>query len=466
MSEAEIRTRNDFQTSVRYLESVQAALNQRLSGLSPLISVMSDAVAILVGLFVITPLFTPFGYHTASITHAQIVLLIGVLCGGFAIRGHYNDRRDFSADVTEITVGVAAAGLLLSTSIESTTPWVPIAFLLVMARFAMKWLMFQVSDARLPALLIGPQTYCAALRSALDGNWYRGFKVREEIICDTLRFEDVEPVLVGLAHAGSIGLVVLPVEAPSDEVAKVRSLANRLGMALSLSYAPHRQFVVDHFFGTEVTMLREVPSWGSWMHKYTKRLFDLTLSILGLACISPILLIICLLVSKDRGPVIYASPRIGCGGRTFRAFKFRTMVMNADQVLQDLLERDPAARHEWETTFKLQKDPRITPIGHVLRRFSLDELPQVINVIRGEMSLVGPRPLLLAEREKYGEAFGLYCKCVPGITGPWQVSGRNNLEYQRRIELNSWYANHATIWTDILILIRTFTSVVTAKGAV
>jgi undecaprenyl-phosphate galactose phosphotransferase len=149
----------------------------------------------------------------------------------------------------------------------------------------------------------------------------------------------------------------------------------------------------------------------------------------------------------------------------FRILKFRTMVMDADRNLKDLLERDLEARHEWETTFKIRNDPRITRIGRILRRFSLDELPQIINVIRGEMSLVGPRPLLPTERETYGETFDLYCKCIPGITGPWQVSGRNNLAYHQRIELNSWYANNASVLTDIVILMRTLPVVLNKTGA-
>lgn len=138
---------------------------------------------------------------------------------------------------------------------------------------------------------------------------------------------------------------------------------------------------------------------------------------------------------------------------------------DAEKVLHNLLARDERARHEWQQTFKLRNDPRVTPIGYFLRRYSLDELPQIINVLRGEMSLVGPRPMLPAEREAYGEAFALYCQCTPGLTGPWQVSGRNNLDYKRRIELNSWYAQNRSLWTDITILLRTIPAVFRQVGA-
>src|SRR5215213_5855871 len=135
------------------------------------------------------------------------------------------------------------------------------------------------------------------------------------------------------------------------EVFKVQALARDLRLTLSVSRTPHRRFVVDRFFGTEFTALREVPDWWSWPYNHTKRLLDLTLSLLGLTFIAPILLVIAFLVRSDGGPAFYASPRIGYGGKTFRVLKFRTMVMDADRNLKDLLERDLEARHEWEATF-------------------------------------------------------------------------------------------------------------------
>jgi lipopolysaccharide/colanic/teichoic acid biosynthesis glycosyltransferase len=180
----------------------------------------------------------------------------------------------------------------------------------------------------------------------------------------------------------------------------------------------------------------------------------------------PIMALIASLIRRDGGPVFYRSSRLGRGGKLFFALKFRTMAPDADRVLRDLLDRDPNSRIEWEAGFKLRQDPRVTAIGRVLRKLSLDELPQLINVLMGDMSLVGPRPLLPAERAVYGETFNLYCQCLPGITGLWQVSGRNNLDYLRRIELNTWYAKNATLWIDIVILCRTLSVVIRRVGAV
>jgi len=440
---------------------------QRFSELTPLVLPISEIIFIILGLLTASQISPTGGDYLAYLEQLQIVLLVGCMCLWFAARGHYTDRHSAAADIAEITVCVTLAALIQSSgSTSPATLWPTILVFLIVARIGTKWLLFRIGNTCLTTLVIGPESRCAALRLAVAGDWYRGFQIQQEIVCDAIRYEDVEPTLTKLANAGAIVLVILAIEAPVGDAFKVQALARDLGLKLSVGHTPHRRFVVDHFFGTEFTAVREVAAWRSWPYKHTKRLLDLTLSLLGLIFIAPILLVIALLIRKDGGPAFYASPRIGYGGKTFRALKFRTMVMDADRTLKDLLERDPDACHEWETTFKLRNDPRITPIGRILRRFSLDELPQIINVIRGEMSLVGPRPLLPAERETYGEALHLYCKCIPGITGPWQVSGRNNLTYHRRIELNSWYANNASVLTDIVILMRTLSVVLNQKGAI
>jgi undecaprenyl-phosphate galactose phosphotransferase len=149
----------------------------------------------------------------------------------------------------------------------------------------------------------------------------------------------------------------------------------------------------------------------------------------------------------------------------FGCLKFRTMVPDADGVLRRLLEVDPRARAEWERDFKLKDDPRITPIGDFLRRTSLDELPQLWNVLKGEMSLVGPRPIIEEEVERYGDQVGYYLETRPGITGLWQISGRNNIGYDDRVALDSWYVRNWSIWYDLVILVKTIAVVLRGKGA-
>ncbi len=184
-----------------------------------------------------------------------------------------------------------------------------------------------------------------------------------------------------------------------------------------------------------------------------------------LALLAPLLLILTLLVRADGGPAFYRQCRIGAGGRIFECIKFRSMVRDADRVLQDLLDTDPSAAAEWAATHKLRNDARITRIGRFLRRWSLDELPQLFNVVRGEMSLVGPRPIVAAEIIRYGDAIEYYYAARPGLTGLWQVSGRSDMSYAQRVQLDAWYVRNWTLGHDIAILLKTIPAVFSRRGA-
>ncbi len=186
-----------------------------------------------------------------------------------------------------------------------------------------------------------------------------------------------------------------------------------------------------------------------------KRLLDLLICGLGLAVCGLPMVVIALMIRLDGGPAIYKQRRIGMNGRRFTCLKFRSMSVDADQRLADLLTRDPRAASEWAQDHKLRRDPRITAFGRFLRTTNLDELPQLINILIGDMSLVGPRPIVAAEIERYGTRFSAYCATRPGLTGLWQVSGRNDLPYPRRVELDAWYVENRTLALDIKILFQT-----------
>jgi lipopolysaccharide/colanic/teichoic acid biosynthesis glycosyltransferase len=196
------------------------------------------------------------------------------------------------------------------------------------------------------------------------------------------------------------------------------------------------------------------------------RVFDITLIALAFPYILLFFLLISLAIVLDsKGGVFYKQTRIGKGGRRFKALKFRTMIQNADQILQQFLDESPELKAEWLATHKLKRDPRVTRVGTILRKLSLDELPQFWNIIIGDMSLIGPRPIVDAEIEKYGKCFELYIQARPGLTGLWQVSGRSDTSYQRRVELDEYYLLNRNIKLDIQILLRTVYVVLGRKGA-
>ncbi len=181
---------------------------------------------------------------------------------------------------------------------------------------------------------------------------------------------------------------------------------------------------------------------------------------------SPLLLLIAYMIWRlDGAPIFFGHYRVGANGKLFRCMKFRSMYVNADAMLRDLLRGDPQARAQWERDQKLADDPRITPIGRFLRRTSLDELPQLINVVRGEMALVGPRPVTVPELTRYGQVRWHYLSVMPGMTGLWQVSGRNNTSYEERVELDRRYVENRSVWLDLSILARTAKVVMLREGA-
>ena len=191
-----------------------------------------------------------------------------------------------------------------------------------------------------------------------------------------------------------------------------------------------------------------------------------TLALVILAFCAPLMILTALAIYVyDGGPVMFAHRRIGREGQGFRCLKFRSMAVDAEARLERLLASDAAARREWEADHKLRCDPRVTPLGRFLRKTSLDELPQLINVVRGEMNLVGPRPVVQAEAQKYGRRFAHYCAVRPGITGLWQVSGRNNVTYGRRVALDVLYTRRKSFRLDLAILLRTVPAVLMRNGS-
>ena len=223
---------------------------------------------------------------------------------------------------------------------------------------------------------------------------------------------------------------------------------------------------IEHFFGNDQLVLRLNNNLARKSNIFMKRVFDLLCVIPGIIVLLPVFIVIGLIIKISvGGRVFYFHQRIGKHGQPFYCIKFQSMYANSKQMLEQLLANDPAIREEWEKSFKLKNDPRITPIGRWLRKTSLDELPQLFNVLIGNMSLIGPRPIIKDEIARYRDGFYFYQLVTPGISGLWQVSGRSETDYSDRVRLDEWYVKNWSLWYDIVILVKTISVVLKRSGA-
>ena len=201
----------------------------------------------------------------------------------------------------------------------------------------------------------------------------------------------------------------------------------------------------------------------------TKRIIDIIGALLGIVLLLPVTFVIAiirLIVKEERGPIFYSQKRIGKNGKYFKLYKYRSMIKDADKVLKTYLEQNEEARKEFEEFQKLQNDPRITKLGNILRKTSLDELPQMLNILKGDLSIIGPRPVVDGEIDKYGENREKFLSVKPGLTGYWQVNGRSNTSYEDRMDMELYYVDNCSLWLDIKIFFKTFITVLKKDGAV
>ena len=251
-----------------------------------------------------------------------------------------------------------------------------------------------------------------------------------------------------------------------DLISEIQPLVKNISFVPDLIGTPMSSVELSLLFSEKILLLNLRNNLSRPYNRIFKRAFDLTLTIIGGLMISPFLLMIALAVAIDnRGHVIFAHKRVGAAGKKFPCYKFQTMIPDAEAKLKEYLAANPEARREWEETFKLTNDPRVTKLGNFLRRTSLDELPQLWNVLRGEMSLVGPRPIVQAEIVRYGKNIREYYMVLPGITGMWQVSGRSDTTYPERVAMDTWYVRNWSVWIDIMYLFKTVKAVFKGKGA-
>ncbi len=396
----------------------------------------------------------------------------------FASKRHYTARRGFWTEIRHVFLATAAAAAVdgwLHFALKMTPSrlwqvqlWIYAAVLIIVLRMLLRNWLTRLGRWQLNTLVIGTPRAVEELCTFTASEKHLGYKV-----CETLALDHGEAVsaLPALLRTREISHALIACDALSsttlDEV--IRGLDHgrvSYGLIPPLRGMPLLGLEVDEFFGYDFIVLQSRRRHlGQWRCRVEKRCIDVVCAVLLLVLMLPALAVIAAAIKLDGGPIFYRSPRVGRGGSVFWAYKFRTMVPNADRYLQQLLVEDAGIRAEWQAKFKLNNDPRITWFGKYLRRSSLDEVPQLINVLRGEMSLVGPRPVLVEEVTHYGEWFDLYTRAVPGITGAWQVSGRDRLDYEGRINLNNWYIRNWSVWHDVVILLRTIVAVARGSGA-
>ena len=424
---------------------------------------------------------------TARVWSFVFLVLVGLSWVWVNLR-HYTYRKPFWSELRELLlliIGLAVADLALVALSKwdfSRGQWLLLwslaLFLVPICRLLGKQLLIRAGIWQVPSLIIGCGNNARDAFMAIRSESLMGFDVVAFVSPDGMASSSpIEgiPLLPSdmeqLAHHYKEAKLFLAVEYEQGELRDnwLRYLTAKgmrnVSVIPTLRGVPLHGTDMSHFFSHEVIMLRVRNNLARLSSKLLKRTFDLIVATLLLLLLSPLLGYIGWKVSRDGGSPIYGHERIGQGGRKFKCLKFRSMIMNSQEVLETLLATDSEARAEWERDFKLKNDPRITRIGHFIRKTSLDELPQMWNVLKGEMSLVGPRPVVEKELERYGDDAEYYLMAKPGMTGLWQVSGRNDVDYATRVYLDGWYVKNWSLWYDIAIMFKTIGVVLHRDGA-
>jgi UDP-galactose-lipid carrier transferase len=407
------------------------------------------------------------------------LLVVVCLLGYFGCRGHYTSRvPSWTAfgDLATGTVVAFACDAFLTIAVYGSTVqlegllrWVLLSPCLLLARTLTRAALSGAGLWSLDTLIVADPDDLDAATEALYSDPALGYEVVGTMRPETAAaLQELE--LPRLLRERGFDFVVAAVGGahPDRENAVIGALRRggvSLGLVPVLPGLPVTGFRQHYFLGHDIAMLVSKSNLTAPLNRLLKSLFDQIAAAVLVVLFAPLLTALTIMVRADGGPALFRHARVGAGGRMFRCIKFRTMVTDADAQLRRVLDSDPRAAAEWAADHKLTDDPRVTRIGLFLRRSSLDELPQLFNVLRGEMSLVGPRPIVPAEVERYGGDIEYYYEAKPGLTGLWQVSGRNDTGYSRRVRLDVWYVRNWTLWHDIAILFKTVPAVFFRRGA-
>jgi Undecaprenyl-phosphate galactose phosphotransferase WbaP len=425
---------------------------------------------------------------------ALLFVLLALMLILFAARGHYSRRRPVADEVLDtikvfLFVVVIDSVFAYLTKAQFSRAWFISAWCLALVilplnRTLAKRILMRFGRWQRPTAILGTGPNAQEAAKALSSEPLMGLEL--------IAFLDPQGKSPGTIASGVDGRHVavhpvgedleatlehlnsphLMVALEAEGLMSYQGLLQRLSArSVDLSIVPPLRGLplygmeMTHFFTHEVLMLTARNNLARPVPRFLKRMFDIASALALLVVLAPLFAYLIWNIRQTGGAAIFSHMRVGRYGEMFGCLKFRTMVPDADGVLRRLLDSNPSARAEWERDFKLKDDPRITPIGAFLRRTSLDELPQLWNVLKGEMSVVGPRPIIEEELERYGDQVGYYLETRPGITGLWQISGRNDTGYEDRVALDSWYVRNWSLWYDLVILVKTINVVLRGKGA-
>jgi undecaprenyl-phosphate galactose phosphotransferase len=420
-----------------------------------------------------------FDFRMVAILAANLLAMLR-----FASLRHYTWRKPMLRELREVLGALALAGgcelalLTLHGDVGylsfAAFAWLHAAILVPLGRLIIKLVLLKLRLWQRDLFVVGSGRLALDVATAIQSEPLTGLRIRafvpegENRLPLGARTAALHPQDAALL-AGSVVMVALEPDQAALRSAWLRALgsshAANVVLVKSVAGMPLHGMAATYVKSHDVLLLQVRDNLNRWHVRFFKRCLDVTGALLASLMLSPLLCYLAWQVGRDGGSAIYGHPRIGKDGRPFKCYKFRSMVVDAGAVLAELLERDPQARREWERDFKLKNDPRVTRIGAFLRRTSLDELPQLWNVLCGDMSLVGPRPIVQDELARYGDDVCYYLMARPGMTGLWQVSGRNDADYVRRVYLDAWYVRNWSLWYDIAILFKTVRVVLKRDGA-
>ncbi len=437
----------------------------------------------------------------AEMYQGKYLVIYALLMGAWIfwlgfVKQVYIRRRPFWTELWQLFVGVftfavvnaALGGIVGAYHIQTWLfeAWLALFILLPVARHVSQVMLMRLNLWCIPTVIIGQGENAKEAYLALQSEPGMGFKVHAFI---QLLPQDERRARVR-AQSPMIDIPIVSIRLTSSDIEQLQGFQCVIAMEAnenklrdtvirllnhihvsdvhvipSMRGVPLYGMETFNFFSHEVLLIQLRNNSASALHRASKRLFDLVVSLALLLLLSPLFALLAYQITRDGGGVFFAHERVGRFGKLFKCYKFRSMVVNSKEVLANLLATDPAAKAEWNKDFKLKNDPRINELGALIRRTSLDELPQLFNVLIGDMSLVGPRPVVQDELERYGDDIDYYLMARPGITGLWQVSGRNDVDYSTRVYLDAWYVKNWSLWSDVAILFKTVSVVFGRKGA-